>query len=56
LKLAAQNGIATVSGVEMFLAQGFAQWKVWTQKRPPEAPMRRAVLAALRAEENSQPR
>jgi 3-dehydroquinate dehydratase/shikimate dehydrogenase len=53
LKLAAQKGIATVSGVEMFLAQAFAQWKLWMSKRPPEAPMRRAVLAALRAEENA---
>jgi 3-dehydroquinate dehydratase / shikimate dehydrogenase len=56
LKLAAQKGIATVSGVEMFLAQGFAQWKIWTETRAPEASMRRAVLAALRAEENSRPR
>ncbi len=56
LKLAAQKGIATVSGVEMFLAQGIAQWELWTSKRAPEAPMRRAVLAALRAEENSRAR
>jgi 3-dehydroquinate dehydratase / shikimate dehydrogenase len=55
LKLAAQKGIATVSGVEMFLAQAFAQWKVWTQTRPPEVPMRQAVLAALRAEEHFRP-
>ena len=53
LKLAAQKGIATVSGVEMFLAQGIAQWEIWTEKRTPEASMRRAVLAALRAEETS---
>ncbi len=56
LKLAAQKRISTVSGVEMFLAQGIAQWEVWTEKRTPEAPMRRAVLAALSAEENSRPR
>jgi len=56
LKLAAQKGIATVSGVEMFLAQGIAQWEIWTQKRAPEASMRRAVLAALRAEEKSRAR
>jgi 3-dehydroquinate dehydratase/shikimate dehydrogenase len=55
LKLAAQKGIATVSGVEMFLAQAFAQWKVWTQTRPPEVPMRQAVQAALRAEEHFRP-
>ncbi len=56
LKLAAKKGIATISGVEMFLAQGIAQWEIWTQKRAPEAPMRRAVLSALRAEENSRQR
>jgi shikimate 5-dehydrogenase len=52
LKLASQNGITTVSGVEMFLAQGIAQWEIWTERRAPEAAMRRAVLAALRAEDN----
>jgi shikimate 5-dehydrogenase len=51
LKLAARQGITTVSGVEMFLAQGIAQWEIWTKKRAPEAVMRRAVLGALRAEE-----
>jgi shikimate dehydrogenase len=52
LKLAARKGIETVSGVEMFLAQGIAQWEIWTKRRAPEAPMRRAVLAALLAEES----
>src|SRR5216684_1109391 len=56
LKIAARKGIATIPGVEMLLAQGFAQWEIWTQKRAPEAPMRRAVLAALRAEEKSRAR
>jgi 3-dehydroquinate dehydratase/shikimate dehydrogenase len=53
LKLAASKGIATVPGVEMFVPQGVAQWEIWLEKRAPEAAMRRAVLAALRAEENS---
>lgn len=48
LEIAAQKGIATVSGLNMFLAQGFAQWEIWTGKRAPEAAMRRAVLSALR--------
>ncbi len=48
LEIAAQKGMATVSGVNMFLAQGFAQWEIWTGKRAPEAVMRRAVLSALR--------
>ena len=56
LKLAAQKGIATVSGVEMFLAQGVAQWEIWVEKRAPEASMRRAVLAALRDEQRLHPR
>jgi len=51
LKLAAQKRIATVSGVEMFLAQGIAQWELWMKRRAPQKSMRRAVLAALRAEE-----
>jgi shikimate 5-dehydrogenase len=51
LRLARRKGIETISGVEMFLAQGFAQYEIWTGERAPEAPMRRAVLAALRQEE-----
>jgi shikimate 5-dehydrogenase len=50
LKLAAQKRIATVSGVEMFVAQGVAQWEMWTRKRAPLAKMRAAVLAALQSE------
>jgi shikimate 5-dehydrogenase len=53
LQLAMKKGIATVSGVEMFLAQGIAQWEIWMQRRAPEAAMRRAVLAALRNENRS---
>ena len=51
LKLAAQKRIATVSGIEMFLAQGIAQWELWMKRPAPRKAMRRAVLAALRAEE-----
>jgi 3-dehydroquinate dehydratase/shikimate dehydrogenase len=53
LKLAARKGIATISGVEMFIPQGIAQWELWTGQRAPESAMRKAVLHALRAEENS---
>ncbi len=55
LKIAASKGIATVPGVEMFVPQGVAQWEIWMKQRAPEAAMRRAVLAALRAEEKSRP-
>jgi len=50
LQIAAKKGIHTVSGVEMFLGQGIAQWELWTKQRAPEALMRRAVLKALRGE------
>jgi 3-dehydroquinate dehydratase / shikimate dehydrogenase len=51
LKIAARKGIATVSGVEMFLAQGFAQWEMWTGEKAPEVAMRRVVLRRLSEEE-----
>jgi 3-dehydroquinate dehydratase / shikimate dehydrogenase len=53
LKTAAAKGIRVISGVEMFLAQGFAQWELWMGKVAPAAAMRRAVLAQLRADEAS---
>jgi 3-dehydroquinate dehydratase/shikimate dehydrogenase len=48
LQLAARRGIETVSGLEMFLAQGIAQWEIWTGQRAPAAAMRKAVLDAVR--------
>ena len=51
MQLAARRGIETVSGVEMFVAQGTAQWEIWTGERAPVEPMRRAVLRALAREE-----
>lgn len=53
LRTAAARGIRTVSGVEMFLAQGIAQWELWMGSRAPETAMRRAVLRALKAEETT---
>ncbi|HXM97000.1 MAG TPA: shikimate dehydrogenase [Candidatus Dormibacteraeota bacterium] len=50
LKIAAQKGISTVSGVDMFLAQGIAQWELWTHKPAPEPAMRKAVITCLRVE------
>jgi 3-dehydroquinate dehydratase/shikimate dehydrogenase len=51
LQLAERRGIETVSGVEMFVAQGAAQWEIWMGQRAPAHQMRRAVLNALRREE-----
>jgi 3-dehydroquinate dehydratase/shikimate dehydrogenase len=50
LRMARGSGIETVSGVEMFLAQGAAQWEIWMGERAPAETMRRTVLAALRRE------
>lgn len=54
LQLAKRRGIETVSGVEMFVAQGAAQWEIWTGKRAPVKQMQRAVLTALSREEKLQ--
>jgi 3-dehydroquinate dehydratase / shikimate dehydrogenase len=53
LRIARRRGIETVSGVEMFLAQGLAQYEIWTGERGPEAAVRRAVVAVLEQEEKS---
>ena len=54
MQLAARRGIETVSGVEMFVAQGAAQWEIWTGQRAPQKAMRAAVLGALEREEKQQ--
>jgi len=56
MQLASRRGIETVSGVEMFVAQGTAQWEIWTGQRAPEKAMRAVVLAALQREEKQRRR
>jgi shikimate 5-dehydrogenase len=56
LRLAHSRGIETISGVEMFLAQGFTQYEIWTGERAPAAAMRRAVIAALARQEKYEAR
>ncbi len=51
LRLAARRGIETVSGVEMFVAQGASQFEIWTGQKAPVAVMRHAVMSALSREE-----
>ena len=51
LRLAERRGIATLSGAEMFVAQGVAQWELWTGEKAPVATMRAEVTAALAREE-----
>ncbi len=47
LQLARKRGIETVPGIEMLIAQGIAQWEIWTGQRAPASVMRRAALRAL---------
>jgi 3-dehydroquinate dehydratase / shikimate dehydrogenase len=51
LRMAERRGIETVSGAEMFIAQGIAQWEIWMGERAPVETMRRITLSALRQEE-----
>ena len=51
LALARRRGLTAISGFEMVLAQGAAQWEIWTGQRAPETAMRRAVLRMLRVED-----
>jgi len=52
LRIAKKKGIGVISGLEMFLAQGFAQWELFMAQPAPELAMRRAVLKKLRSEES----
>src|ERR1700722_2670988 len=51
MQLATGRGIETVSGLDMFIAQGIAQFEIWMGQRAPVEPMRRAVLRALEVQE-----
>jgi 3-dehydroquinate dehydratase/shikimate dehydrogenase len=53
LRRAEKLGLATISGVEMFLEQGYEQYEIWTGRRAPAAAMRRALTRALDAEERA---
>jgi 3-dehydroquinate dehydratase / shikimate dehydrogenase len=53
MRLARQRGIEAVSGEEMFVAQGAAQFEIFTGERAPLAVMRAAVLGALVAGEKA---
>jgi len=55
LRLAERRGIETVSGAEMFIAQGIAQWEIWMGERAPADVMRRVTLDALRPKKSARP-
>ena len=48
LRAARQQGIAIITGVEMFVQQGARQFEIWTGKPAPEDEMLRVVLHSLR--------
>jgi 3-dehydroquinate dehydratase / shikimate dehydrogenase len=48
LRAARKRKIEIVTGAEMFLAQGVAQWEIWMGARAPMETMRRVVLAATK--------
>ena len=54
LQMAARRGIQTVSGVEMFVAQGAAQFKIWTGQSAPAGVMHRVLELALAREEKKE--
>lgn len=48
IRLARQQNIPVVTGVEMFIQQGARQFEIWTGKPAPEEEMLRVVVHALR--------
>ena len=48
LRLARQQGIPVITGIEMFVQQGARQFEIWTGKPAPEEEMLRVVIHALR--------
>jgi len=47
LRQAARKGCKTISGIEMLVAQGAEQWKLWMGRPAPVRRMRQAALSAL---------
>ncbi len=48
IRLARQQGIHVITGVEMFVQQGARQFEIWTGKPAPEEEMLRVVVHALK--------
>lgn len=47
LEIAAKRGFIAISGMEVFLEQGIAQWEIWMGRRAPRAAMHKALRTAL---------
>ena len=48
LRLARQQSIPIITGIEMFVQQGARQFEIWTGKPAPEEEMLRVVIHSLR--------
>jgi len=48
IRLARQQNIPVITGIEMFVQQGVRQFEIWTGKPAPEEEMLRVVLHALK--------
>ncbi|HMF52893.1 MAG TPA: shikimate dehydrogenase, partial [Edaphobacter sp.] len=48
IRLARQQGIPFITGIEMFVQQGARQFEIWTGKPAPEEEMLRVVIHTLR--------
>jgi 3-dehydroquinate dehydratase / shikimate dehydrogenase len=53
LRLARQQSIPIITGIEMFVQQGARQFEIWTGKPAPEEEMLRVVIHALRQQAES---
>lgn len=53
LRMARQQSIPIITGVEMFVQQGARQFEIWTGKPAPEEEMLRVVVHALRQQAES---
>lgn len=51
IRAAESRGLRTVGGLDMFVAQGAAQFELWTGRGAPEQIMRQAVVEALAAQD-----
>jgi 3-dehydroquinate dehydratase/shikimate dehydrogenase len=55
IRMARQQSIPIITGVEMFVQQGARQFEIWTGKPAPEEEMLRVVIHALRQQAEAAP-
>ena len=55
IRMARQQGIPIITGIEMFVQQGARQFEIFTGKPAPEEEMLRVVIHALRQQAEAAP-